>query len=198
MINIRNLIFETNSSSSHSLVFSDKNRGYSYDLPVDEQGVLSIPFGEFGWGPDILKTPIQKLSYFITDHAPYIEDDDKMEWDELIKLVLKKSDDIRHVIKIVKKNCPQVKEIKFEKCDEYWPLGYVDHESRGTSNSAKSLEDLIFNNSVLILIDNDNSYRFDKYKPWYDYKKNKHMPSEKSKEDLFDLDINDLEKPDYY
>ena len=192
MINVRLSVFETNSSSSHSLVYSNKDRGYCYDLPVDENGILVIPFGEFGWGPDILKTPIEKLSYFITDHAPYIEDDDKMDWDELIKLVLKKSDDIRDAIKIVKENCPQVKEVKFEKCDEYWPLGYVDHQSVGTSNSADSIEDLIFSNKIIILIDNDNTGTFDDYRSWYSYSKQKHMPSKKSKEKLFDLSVNEL------
>lgn len=192
MITMRRNVFETNSSSSHSLVVSNKDRGYSYDLPVDEEGILTIPFGEFGWGPEILKTPIEKLSYFITDHAPYIEDDDKMDWDKLIKLVLQKSEDIRDAIEIVKSNCPQVKEVKFEKCDEYWPLGYVDHQSCGTSNDAASIEDLIFNNSVLILIDNDNSCSFEDYKPWYNYSKQQHIPSKKSKEKLFDLSINEL------
>lgn len=192
MIKIRISVFETNSSSSHSLVYSNKDRGYCYDLPVDENGVLVIPFGEFGWGPEILKTPIEKLSYFITDHAPYIEDDDKMDWDELIELVLKKSEHIRDVIKIIKSNCPQVREIKFEKASDYWVLGYVDHQSCGTSNDAASIEDLIFNNSVLVLIDNDNSCIFEDYRPWYDYTNNKHMPSDKSKEDLFDLDMSEL------
>lgn len=48
MRQIRHNVFETNSSSTHCLAFSKKNRGYSYELPVDEDGVLTIPFGEFG------------------------------------------------------------------------------------------------------------------------------------------------------
>ena len=45
---IRFSTFETNSSSSHSLVISKKDRGYTYDFPVDESGILTVPFGEFG------------------------------------------------------------------------------------------------------------------------------------------------------
>ena len=66
MLKIRKNVFETNSSSTHSLVVSNKERSYDYELPV-ENGVLTIPFGEFGWGPDILVDPIDKLSYLITD-----------------------------------------------------------------------------------------------------------------------------------
>lgn len=137
MINIRNSVFETNSSSSHSLVFSKKNRGYSYDLPVDEDGVLTIPYGEFGWGPDILKTPIEKLSYLITDHQ-CLEGG---------------------IVEMIKARCPDVKEVVTESCDSYWEHGYVDHDSVGTSNEV-SPEELVFNNDIIIIIDNDNSCLF--------------------------------------
>ena len=84
MKKIRRYIFETNSSSSHSLAFSKKNRGYSYELPVDEDGVLTIPFGEFGWGPDVLKTPIDKLSYYVTDN--YMDDiDADKDWEDVVE-----------------------------------------------------------------------------------------------------------------
>ena len=74
MIKIRRNVFETNSSSSHSIAYSKKDRGWNYNLPVDEDGVLTIPFGKFGWSANLLKTPIEKLSYYITDNFP---------WDEL-------------------------------------------------------------------------------------------------------------------
>lgn len=160
MINIRNSVFETNSSSSHSLVFSKKNRGYSYDLPVDENGVLVIPYGEFGWGPDILKTPIEKLSYLITDHGG-IDDD---------------------IIEMIKTKCPKVKEVETEPVDSYWPEGYVDHESVGTSRGV-SPEELVFNNSIIVIIDNDNSCYF------YDIK---HSDNDDEIEALFDKSVKEV------
>lgn len=48
MIKIRKNVFETNSSSTHSLVISKKDRGYDYDGLVIADGVLYISFGEYG------------------------------------------------------------------------------------------------------------------------------------------------------
>lgn len=185
MINIRHSVFETNSSSSHSLVFSKKNRGYNYDLPVDENGVLTIPFGEFGWGPDLLKTPIQKLSYLITDNGGYHYDDNDRPWDSLVEEVLA-NDHIQKILEMVKAHCPAIKEIVFEPASSYYPRGYIDHDSVGTSRDADP-EELIFNNDILIVIDNDNSCRFGKYTD---------VGSGDIQEDLFDVEMDRLEKPD--
>lgn len=187
MINIRPSVFETNSSSSHSLVVSKRDRGYDYDLPVDENGILTIPFGEFGWGPDILKTPIEKLSYLITDNSRHCYDDDDKSWDELVKEVLKNSR-IQEILDTVKSHCPNIKKIVFKPASSYYPRGYVDHESVGTSNGIDP-EELIFNKGVIIVIDNDNTCRFSLYTGY---------GSEDRQEDLFDLEINDLERDTYY
>lgn len=140
MLTIRRNVFETNSSSMHSLAYSKKDHGYDYNLPVDENGILRIPFGEYGWGPDILKTPIEKLSYLITDRGGL---DDE-------------------IVDMIKEYCPKVKEIELETIGSYYPEGYVDHESYGTSSEA-SPEELIFNNNIIIVIDNDNSPYFSNY-----------------------------------
>lgn len=186
MVSIRNSVFETNSSSSHSLVFSKKNRGYSYDLPVDADGVLTIPFGEFGWGPDILKTPIEKLSYLITDNGGYCYDDDDKSWDDLVEEVLNNSR-IQEILDIVKSHCPNIKEIVFEPASSYYPRGYIDHDSVGTSNET-DFEDLVFNNDIIILIDNDNSCYF------YDYKEYNNYGEEPKcdPEDLFDKSVEEI------
>jgi len=183
MLNIRNSVFETNSSSSHSLVFSKLDRGYSYDLPVDEDGVLTIPFGEFGWGPDVLRTPLEKLSYYITDNSGWQYDDDEKSWDTIVEEVMS-NDVIQEVIEIIKSRCPQVKEVRFEPASSYYPRGYVDHESFGTSHET-DFEDLVFNNGVIILIDNDNSCHFEDYKRTYNWDTDEYGPPAKDIEELF-------------
>ena len=67
MLTIRKNVFETNSSSTHSLVISKRDRSYDYEGLIIADGVLHISFGEYGWGPAILKSPHEKLSYLITD-----------------------------------------------------------------------------------------------------------------------------------
>ena len=178
MIKVRSSVFETNSSSSHSLVFSKVNRGHSYDLPVDENGVLTIPFGEFGWGPEVLKTPLEKLSYIVTDRGGWQYDDDEKPWEKILE-ELKENAKIQQIIKIVKRNDPAVKEVTFAPASEVYPRGYIDHESIGTSKRAK-VEDIIFNSNIIILIDNDNSSYFaDYFDGWNG------DPATKDVEDLF-------------
>ena len=76
MKKIRKGIFETNSSSSHALVYSQKNPNrIEYELKTDN-GVLTIHFRDYGWsGPesfygfgtdDILASSNDKLDYVAT------------------------------------------------------------------------------------------------------------------------------------
>ena len=183
MRKIRKHVFETNSSSMHSLVYSKEDRGYDYDLPVDEFGVLTIPFGEFGWGPEILRTPLEKLSYYVTDHSGYQYDDDEKPWEYIVSDVLSKPA-IQAVIKLIKDKCPEVKDIKFEAAGSFYPRGYVDHESAGTSNDTE-LEKLIFSKSVIILIDNDNSCHYSDYRERYNWDKGEFDPPVNDIEELF-------------
>ena len=189
MITIRHSVFETNSSSSHSLVFSKKNRGYDFDLPVDKDGTLVIPFGEFGWGPEVLHTPMEKLSYFVTDNAPWnvFGEDEKIPFDTLLEKKILHNQNIQEVMQLIYAHCPQVKHIRFKPNDSsYYPLGYVDHESCGTSRGAEPYE-LIFNNGVIVLVDNDNSCHFEEYDSRYNYRTGKYEPPEKDPEELFDI-----------
>lgn len=162
MKQIRRGVFETNSSSSHSLAYSKKDRGYDYNLSVDDNGVLTIPFGEFGWGPQILSTPMEKLSYYITDNLSnkfYGEKYSKNIEDEIYE-----DTKIEHLIRVIKKNCPNVKDVRFQPIDSNWSsLGYVDHQSGGTSNEECDVKKLIFDNSIIIVIDNDNSCHYKDY-----------------------------------
>lgn len=186
MLKLRKGTFETNSSSSHSLVYSKKNRGYTYDLPVDDDGVLTIPFGEFGWGPQVLKDPIDKLSYVLTDRCgyKYYDISQNKSWEEIVE-ELKEDEDVQNIIDIIKTYCDNVKDVTFETPGSYYPTGYVDHQSRGTSND-DDISEIIFNNNIIILIDNDNSCCFEDYFDYYGGRKSK-----KDIEELFKGDYND-------
>lgn len=183
MKQIRRGVFETNSSSSHSLSYSKKDRGTDYNLPVDADGVLTIPFGEFGWGPQILNTPMEKLSYYITDNFgdEYSYNHSGYELKNFEDKIYKNKD-IKHLITVIKAVCSSVKEVRFQAMDSpYSPLGYVDHQSRGASNGEADIEKLIFSNSVIIVIDNDNDYNYEDYFESWDGHK-----ARKSIEKLFD------------
>jgi hypothetical protein len=78
--------------------------------------------------------------------------------------MLSQDKSVQEIIEVVKSCCPEVKEVKYEFGDKYNPLGYVDHQSRGTSyENGLSIEDIIFSNKVIIMIDNDNSYHYESY-----------------------------------
>ena len=165
MLQVRKNVFETNSSSTHSLVISKKDRDYDYCLPIEDDGTLVVTFGEFGWGPEVLAQPIEKLTYLVTDRCNLygLSEEDPHEGEELQEFI--KSDEaIQEIIEVVKSCCPDVQDIRFELCDSWNPFGYVDHQSQGTScESDLSIEEIIFSNKVIILIDNDNSCNFEEY-----------------------------------
>jgi hypothetical protein len=188
MKQIRKGVFETNSSSSHSLQYSKKDRGYDYNLPVDKDGTLTLQFGEFGWGTgdaedDLLKTSLQKISYFITDNCD-LWDRDYDSWDEFIKDFIKLPK-IAKLLEIIYYKCPQVNNIKFDMApDSDSNIGYINHQSQGLTKNiytSEDIENLIFNNSVMIIIDNDNGGYWNDYVTW-----DEDFPATEDIEELFD------------
>ena len=176
MIKLRKNIFETNSSSSHSLVYSKKDRKTKYPLELDanhgcyddvEKDLLCVRFGEFGWGPAILVDPRDKLNYLMTQIAAEVIGSyraDELPWLEVQKKLLADSK-VKEVLQIIQKHLPEVKGFKFLRPEEplyeeddntftcCYPVGYIDPQSWGTANEV-SPEELIFNDKILILIDN--------------------------------------------
>lgn len=167
MIQIRKNVFETNSSSTHSLVISKKERSYDYSLPVDDDGTLTITFGEFGWGPELLIAPIEKLSYLVTDRSGLYDIPEELknaDDDAIYDFIMEESEAIKDIVEVVKSCCPEVKEVRFELGDSWNPFGYVDHQSQGTSYDMDlSIEEIVFSNKVIIMIANDNGYYYDEY-----------------------------------
>lgn len=130
MKTIRSNVFETNSSSTHSLTLVE---GPSWSTMVPNYGdKLIIHGGEYGWGYDVLEDPYSKASYAYQDGVSK----------KLIKQVIKDYTGISKVKLKGKKH------------------GYIDHQSCGTVRSIiKSEEDLrifIFNEASYVTTDNDN------------------------------------------
>lgn len=168
---IRNNVFETNSSSAHSLAFGTSKIicGGGWGMPEDETDfsnplyhLSEIPscykdyrlyewLGEYGWGYDVLSTPQEKFSYLITGiyERNGGEDINKSLFYTEIKHWLSELG-----IEVIQSSADED--------------GYIDHESTHLVNPSlfKTKEDLItylFNDNIVIYIENDN----DEYQEWY-------------------------------
>lgn len=156
---IRKGMFETNSSSVHSIVIESLDTLDDFP-PVDEDGKVRISPDEFGWEYGGNYSGVQKkLSYLATiicqrlgcwgeeDMLEEIEDDDDFQ---LVNDV---------IINYMK--CDGWEIVKRE--DSFHPWGYIDHQSycgsiRATLNefSGISLPYFLFSSDVVLVIDNDN------------------------------------------
>lgn len=177
MLKIRNSVFETNSSSSHALVYSQKNPNrIEYELKTDN-GVLTIHFRDYGWsGPesltgfgtdDLLLASNDKLDYVATTLCR------NLNWGEEHYTTHKEAEQmiaagivyeqLEDLLEKIKEKCPEVKGVKFElNIEEYGdPFGSIDHQSQDLLNN-EDLIKIIFNKGCMIVIDNDNSdyYQF--------------------------------------
>lgn len=152
-INIRKSVFETNSSSMHSVAIIGSNHFNKSKLGSDKDNTVYIRPGEYGWGYELLKSPTEKLSYVITmiryhDENHDIEDSIYFKW--LSEMVLDYTGCKLKIHKLISK---------------YYPYGYIDHRSTNTLNSfwsdqeeefKSNMRDLIFNDKYFIIIDCDN------------------------------------------
>lgn len=184
MKQIRKNIFETNSSSTHSV--SIANPKLNYDQLIDyvnpDDNMIHIQFGEFGWGYDEYEDAYNKLAYLLT----MILETRKATFcrggittiDEYYML-----DEFILVESIVTENTPGCKGIcidndgfKFNEYDDpdidikneshgYLDHnGYIDHQSCEDYESLNdfledwgtNITDFIFNENIQLVIDNDN------------------------------------------
>lgn len=130
MIKIRKGVFETNSSSMHSLTIGNDATDRSID---DSEIVIDVGNGEYGWSGDTLHSWEDKADYFGVE---CFYDDNKQEMLE----------------RVLKSKFPNAK-IRFGNS------GYIDHQSSGDAwnkvDSDDDLYNIIFGDSY-IEIDNDN------------------------------------------
>ena len=174
---IRNGVFETNSSSAHSLAYKNTVlRDYNYkpkdDLcfAIKELHITKKPkeyemysymplyFDEYGWGFDVLSSPAEKLSYLMSSVYQY-KTWGVIKEDPFFKQVIKWLNELDIIV-----NLPE----------EYGDSSEVDaeinHQSYDvvTKDMFKTKYDLLtylFNNDIVIHIENDNS---DEMQSWVD------------------------------
>jgi hypothetical protein len=163
---IRSSVFETNSSSMHSLAVRGKNFLARPDKVYGS-------FGEFGWGYERLTEPSERLSYILTDIARKYSKYDSDPKEEKQKFLQDKY--YLWVNQLVKDYTGN--EIEWDNFlySQYYPFGYIDHQSIGSDESdgnrasvledfwsedeeqfKENMKDFIFNERYTVIIDNDN------------------------------------------
>ena len=153
---VRRGVFETNSSSSHSLTICGDGNLSDTCLPV-VNGVVEIYPGEFGWGVEEHWDAASKASYALT----YLKGGGGCTPNAAEEL--RELDMLRRVIS----NRMDGREVRFVPArdgDDYYAWGYIDHQSaKGEGNiggeafaSEEALAAFIFNPASGVRIDNDN------------------------------------------
>ena len=146
----RQNVFETNSSSTHSITISNEgpliNDG---SIEPDEDGIVWLYGGQFGWGYDVFTDNRTKANYCATWIATYgcygyyDDDDDKFER-------------LEEAIRLVVENCTMVK-LDINPEDN---SSYIDHQSSDELPdnlcSTSDYINFIFNPNSVLIIDNDN------------------------------------------
>ena len=163
---VRNDVFETNSSSVHSLVVHRKYPlEYEYpDLHVYDDGYIHIPMDKFGWGYDGYIDSKVKLTYamgmvYQTESRDKYDEDYRQQLGNFYDTVGYKA--INDMIKEYY-NCDGILVDKLE--HNVYPYGYIDHQSTEDYSSLKdflddygvTLEQFVFDPNVTLIIDNDN------------------------------------------
>ena len=130
-------VFETNSSSSHSISVCTDGKFAKPNFFKDSDGSITIFDGEFGWGIDTFNDAASKASYCATYAFGRSAQQNVLR--QVIAKHLNVSPD----------------SIKF-----HYDGGYIDHQSSETADDVfsdvESLEAFIFNPGSELHIDNDN------------------------------------------
>ena len=126
-------VFETNSSSCHSLSL-ERGGTLNQTMYPDDDGVIRVTGGEFGWEYDTYSSPYDKANYLA------VAWDDQPE-----KLKLLEQAIIEHT---------GAKTVDLSNIQ-----GYIDHQSYGITDEIQTLDDVksfLFNSGSYVETDNDN------------------------------------------
>lgn len=180
MKSVRKGVFETNSSSSHSLTINKNTTGvYDFYLPLDKAGYYEPNFGanyNFSCEPCSYNRLVEKLEYLIT--LSFILYRDNVGYNGITNVVKRKSDigkipDIKKIENMLKKSIRGFKGFKIYTKYFYmdsdnisdWLCkdGGIDHQSTDDFVDLNSwlryyhitIENFLFNPQVILNIGND-------------------------------------------
>ena len=183
----RHNIFETNSSSTHSVSLTNMNNNIlnfeqleNYVDPADHY--IHIKFGEFGWGYNEYIDAYTKLQYLLNMimethkgefcHEGEVTIEDFYNLDEFILLESTIADCVQNCKglciynDVIWKHEYESEDLNGNPCTGYYITynGYIDHQSCEDyscmldflNDYDTTIEDFVFNENVMLLIDNDN------------------------------------------
>lgn len=150
---IRGSVFETNSSSTHSLVLAgtDNILAAPFNSNVMERGVITVYSGEYGWEVETFTDIYDKLSYLYTDAMLNASDTDYPDPKENKKLQM--------IVDAVKEHTGC--DVQFAQENDFYPFGYIDHQSVGLCDEVweagiEGVKQFVFNPDSYFKTDNDN------------------------------------------
>ena len=154
---IRYSVFETNSSSMHSLSWHTGNKLVECNRP------LAGYFDEFGWEQDVYDKPHGKLAYLLTMIASKnditYEEPSKDTYNRFMSLPI-----VQTVCNVVKEYTRYDLVIPMPDDKDFYPYGYIDHQSDdildfifGSEKLEDDIRNYLFNPYVCVETDNDNN-----------------------------------------
>lgn len=138
---IRRNVFETNSSSTHSLTIGNGNKEFP---ELNENGNIEISLSQYGWEKDEYYGLNDRVSYvfsYLYNHREG-EEYSNIEYTELYN----------KLIEYIKEQTG-ANDIEFTGCDDYC---YVDHGSEHMQMDFEWLIDFMFNSGGFFTTDNNN------------------------------------------
>lgn len=154
MLNKRSSVFETNSSSSHSLSVNESVITIDTNYTIDEAGYLVIEADEFGWDYKVITKAGKKLSYVYL----YIKDWVKNKEEKIFFAAMLFNVCMKQTNCVGLKLSPYPQKSYRSGMD----MGYIDHQSVDERDldwlfkDENYLHNFIFNKNSTLITDNDN------------------------------------------
>lgn len=154
-IHIRRSVFETNSSSSHSLTVRERDLA---QMPFDEQtmrqGVVYVSPDHYGWEWMRYYQPANKIAYLLAQITGGDLEQGHMDSDEFTRFLCEQYPDLALICQTVERHTGCIVQFQGGECG-------IDHESQGnglqTLSDPVELEKLLFSPYSYIETGNDNS-----------------------------------------
>jgi hypothetical protein len=158
---VRHQVFETNSSSSHSITVSgDEAADFGLGANVLRSGIIRVEcYNDFGWTWEERASTTDKIAYMLMQCDPNGFSDGVDVGDDIIPTLVERNENARWLVDLIERTTGC--QVEFVVGD--W-VG-IDHQSHGEGRELFSDEDqmrrFLFSGSSYIRTGNDNSSPYD-------------------------------------